>query len=799
MIINENPNFSEKERFDISDLLISSGADINGKIDFNDYDYDYDYDCQKNIFNYLFKKNLLTVKNLKYILDKNLKIDSNKILIQWIKSFNNELLDTLFEHYIMNHIKEEKFSFIHEKYKNFYECALEEENYNAIEILIKYDIRRKNKEDILMEVIYLFNVDINYLSLDNDNNRNNKGKFKIFFDSIKNEDLKNQIINIVKKEKRAEINEILKKKSYSELNEYIKSHSLKDLKNLNSNYFDILISAIEFKNPLNIILLIINKLEYKSFDFIVEKHESINNFNYSLNTPLLNALAKNRFDVVDVLLYRGANLNLSLYSEENTFNSDSFWKDKKIFDYLDISKKLNSENLKYMINIFNNKQVILKPDFIFNWIQSKKNDLLEIYFNTYLYSTIKDEYYHNAITYKNFNAILILFKNDKRNKDEVLYKIYKFFDFHDKKSYHIQDAYENTTLDGFLYSLNKILSNRYTNNKNEFLSVLNDFKEYPTVKITILSGFKKIKENYEKREKTFDMIENDDKNALTKYFTNNKIQLKEINNFDWDILSYAIDNDVSIDLIKFLIKKYEECNLSFNYGIEIDNKYIYNDVILPRFENPLHLAIAKNDFEVANLLIEKGADINFEIEGMEPLYLYKKRFLTRENLEFMLNHGFNKYIYLLKQCIYNCYNHFDSLDPNVLIGNKIRTERDIFYDKIMDHYLYNEFSKQEVSLNEELKKKIFFKKEKLVDELLIDFVNQEIPDGYGGSSGSSSNSFYELIIKTEDDKEFRQILCEKYNAKMKELREKRYDNLYNNEKFINYSTYITKIKRKNKK
>ena len=372
---------------------------------------------------------------------------------------------------------------------------------------------------------------------------------------------------------------------------------------------------------------------------------------------------------------------------------------------------------------------------------------------------MKDIYYHDAITYKNYKAILILYESDKRNKNKILYKLYKFFDFHD------------------------------TNSKIEFSKTLKDFNENPILKIIILKGSKQIQENNEKRKKTFSMIKQNDKNALIRYFNENNIRFEDINNFDRDILIYAINNDVSIEIIQFLVQKYEECNLSLNYGIEFDNRYIHKDVKLPRFENPLHLAIAKNNFEVANLLIEKGADINFEIENMEPVYLYKYHFITHENLDFMLNHGFNKYIHLLKQCIYNYY--YYTFDTNTRFNGETRFERDIFYEKIMDHYLYNDVSKQEVSLNEELKREVYSKKEKLVDELLSDFVDQEICSKYGERYGSSSESFYDLIIKTEENNEFRQILCNKYNTKMEKLGynyDSLHDSLYD-KKSINYSAY----------
>ncbi|ORX51531.1 hypothetical protein BCR36DRAFT_351434 [Piromyces finnis] len=69
----------------------------------------------------------------------------------------------------------------------------------------------------------------------------------------------------------------------------------------------------------------------------------------------------------------------------------------------------------------------------------------------------------------------------------------------------------------------------------------------------------------------------------------------------FDILIYAIKNNAFLDIIKYIIEKTPYTEL--NYGVKEHHK---------SFKIPLFEAIAKNNFKIADLLIEKGADLNYE-------------------------------------------------------------------------------------------------------------------------------------------------------------------------------------------
>jgi len=111
------------------------------------------------------------------------------------------------------------------------------------------------------------------------------------------------------------------------------------------------------------------------------------------------------------------------------------------------------------------------------------------------------------------------------------------------------------------------------------------------------------------------LIKNGDTRILDLYVTSNKIVLKDFNfdesellynpysgmDYSFDLLIFAIENKASLDMIKYIVERTPYNN--FNYGIR-SNKY--------KFRVPLFHAIANNDFKVADYLISKGADLQYE-------------------------------------------------------------------------------------------------------------------------------------------------------------------------------------------
>eukprot|EP00833_Pecoramyces_ruminatium_P006224 jgi/Orpsp1_1/1180256/evm.model.c7180000072686.1 len=99
---------------------------------------------------------------------------------------------------------------------------------------------------------------------------------------------------------------------------------------------------------------------------------------------------------------------------------------------------------------------------------------------------------------------------------------------------------------------------------------------------------------------------------LDNYIKRYKIKLHELNSNDFDIIiaiirtlnPYDNMNDNNLyNIINFIIQHCQYQN--FNFSITTKN----NDI-----EVPLFVAIDTNQFHIANLLIEKGADINYIVE-----------------------------------------------------------------------------------------------------------------------------------------------------------------------------------------
>eukprot|EP00833_Pecoramyces_ruminatium_P005821 jgi/Orpsp1_1/1179853/evm.model.c7180000071067.1 len=108
------------------------------------------------------------------------------------------------------------------------------------------------------------------------------------------------------------------------------------------------------------------------------------------------------------------------------------------------------------------------------------------------------------------------------------------------------------------------------------------------------------------RTKLCKVINSDSRYKLEWYITEKNISLLEFNTDNelkengFDVLIYTIKRKKSSKVVKFIIKKAPYLDL--NYGcIESSN----------RFNVPLFVALANTDFKTADLLIKKGADINF--------------------------------------------------------------------------------------------------------------------------------------------------------------------------------------------
>jgi len=134
------------------------------------------------------------------------------------------------------------------------------------------------------------------------------------------------------------------------------------------------------------------------------------------------------------------------------------------------------------------------------------------------------------------------------------------------------------------------------------------------------------------RVEILEYIENDNLFELKNYVSNYDIDLKDINNENFDLLINTIEKNVSIKIIQYILHHCEYETL--NYIIK-ENNHEYT---------PLLTALSENKFEIADFLIENKADINYPSHNVIE-YLKTNNNLNKNNLKYILNKGYKiKYI-----------------------------------------------------------------------------------------------------------------------------------------------------------
>jgi len=198
--------------------------------------------------------------------------------------------------------------------------------------------------------------------------------------------------------------------------------------------------------------------------------------------------------------------------------------------------------------------------------------------------------------------------------------------------------------------------------------------------------------------KLFDCYEKESDEECIKNIKNSNINLKELNHQDFDILIFAIFYSFSVDMINFIIKEAEYSNLNYTYRItrkykkyidykneerdrkdDEDNFYMTEYSILDDGNEtpPLFLAIYRKEFKIANLLLEKGADINYKTSSFKTdisEYLFSLGGFDKRRLGFIFNHGYN-----IKKVI----------TPPYLVSYNIKFKSSNILKFILDLYAFN--------------------------------------------------------------------------------------------------------------
>lgn len=145
-------------------------------------------------------------------------------------------------------------------------------------------------------------------------------------------------------------------------------------------------------------------------------------------------------------------------------------------------------------------------------------------------------------------------------------------------------------------------------------------------------------ENYvtKKRKAIYDntikIIKNNNLNEFKEYIRKNDIDVGDMRTDDYDLLVYAIENNISSEIIDYILHGYPTLNYYFfdiEEGCEVE-------------KSPLSSAIAEDNFQLADTLIKNKADINYKIFYNDIIKnLIKNKLLDDKNLKYILDKGFN--------------------------------------------------------------------------------------------------------------------------------------------------------------
>ena len=590
-------------KFNIATLLMNNNANI-----------DYIF----NLINLYGNKFLLNNGMLSFLLNNGVEISEDMLkytINDWLSEDKNEFLEILFKYYIIKNQNYKKYSnrFINEI---LYE-VIRIENYKILELFVR---NSGDEEENLLNIITDEIEDEKYHYRQNNKTCNENigiliDKKDKFLSSISDKNLRIKIRNHFSRKK--DIIEILKRDNIVELQQYISENTIKYL---NSENFDILISAIECGVSNDLINYIINQFNYDSLDYCF--HNINNEYEYSFqeNIPLFTAIAKNEFNIADLLLTKKANM------EFNNFTLFQYLKDKNV---------LNGENLKYILDKglkFDNN---LLEKTIYQWLTDGKNDLLRVIFKNYILNhfdelktietkefiilrhvNVIEDIVKKSLDVENYRALEIFIRDSDNREEEILNILFDIFeDYSSEKENYIIMNDTNT----------KTLNNK--DKRNAFLNSIND-----NALKTKIKSFLSIKEDI------IEILTRNDLSELKQFIDINNIKLEKLNNTNFDILILAIEYDVSSKIINYIINQtnYDNLDYCFYYqNGEFD--YSFNENI------PLFTAIAKNNFEIATVLINNNADINYkyDIENSDIItYLYDKKCLNIENLKYILNNKF---------------------------------------------------------------------------------------------------------------------------------------------------------------
>ncbi|OUM61151.1 hypothetical protein PIROE2DRAFT_12906 [Piromyces sp. E2] len=524
----------QKNNFEVADLLIEYGARLN------------------NIPYYILKT-VISPQNSKYLLDRDLEIslilinnlitDNIDFFLKQIFNyyfFNNSFILELLSYYknktpiSRNHfedkIKKEKEKILFDE--SLYEISVYNNNYNIMNLLIKYDSREK---EIIINEIYKI---LCY--------REDSVQTQII-KNIKNTEIKQKLGEKISCKKN--ILELILANDTESLQKYLKEKEVQLL-----DFFE---KTVKHQDLLKI--AIDNNLSNGTIDFIIEqcKYDNLNYYVTMNGTsiPLLYfTIYQDKYRIFDFLLKKGADINFG-----------------NMLVHLNYDNIMNTKNLKYLLNSgYNLQSAVLEQimerndadviDKIFNIYFYNNNyilKLLSLYKNktplsySQLLSIITvernklgpkiDHLYQNAFKDEKYDMMSVLCRYDHREKNDILIDLFCLFNESEKKD-ELIDKIENKEIELPVddYFLNNL--------------------KYSEDKIKVIKK----------------MIKKEQLLELKNYMITNNILLPYYRTKYFDLLIYAIEKNASFDILKFMIHQYPYLNFTIEYN---DNYWNDNDSI----------------------------------------------------------------------------------------------------------------------------------------------------------------------------------------------------------------------------